>query len=243
MPRKKCAVSVVTLLLFSVRMSSCQADLGGRTVHCKESTWDKGIQCNKTGDSLRDEKNEETWYIYYIYIIYYIYLYRQLYSTVYRKLMEIQELCLHVFQHECWCVELKYCISGLVPRQKRIDRNVNFFPMHQIWWAWLGCCCPRAKLTKNCGVRKRTKYQKLRESFETSASPGSACLGVQTSSDCVWLCFCCSWDFRFKLSWNRVPWYWDTTEEARARLVWYVYNTYIDMMRTWYDIDMIFKYI
>ena len=136
-------------------------------------------------DRRQPERREKWRNMIYIYILY---LYKQLYSTVYRKLMEIQELCLHVFQHECWCVELKYCISGLVPRQKRIDRNVNFFPMHQIWWAWLGCCCPRAKLTKNCGLRKRTRTKSCESHLKLRPAPGAlvwVSKQVQTAFDCV----------------------------------------------------------
>ena len=119
---------------------------------------------------------------------------------------------------------IQYYISDLLPPQKGVDRIVNIFPIclhtqfqHPIWWTWLGCCC---------GMREGTHTKSCVESVETSATPPERwSLGVQTSSDCVWLCFCCSWDFRFKLSWSNKTRAWypgieTVTEEAKARLRW-----------------------
>lgn len=146
---------------------------------------------------------------------------------------ELQEVCLHVLKHECWCVELKYSIyyiniylylrfvasskKGLIVSSiSSLYACIRNFST-QIWWTWLGCCC---------GMRKGTRTKSCVESVETSATPPERwSLGVQTSSDCVWLCFCCSWDFRFKLSWSNKTRAWypgieTVKEEARARLRW-----------------------
>lgn len=159
---------------------------------------------------------------------------------------ELQEVCLHVLKHECWCVELKHSIYSTISQiccllKKGVDRIVNFFPI---------CLHTQFQHPNLVNVARLLLWHEKRNS-EPIPKVVLSQLKLRLPPPGA-LIFGCPNKFRLRLivlllllrlplqtlleqqNQSRVPWYWDSHGRSQGQT----------KMRTWYDswyIDMIFN--